>query len=162
MGEENYSRAIKKWMNNLSAEEKLEFRAYHLDSLFSLKQVRVDYEFLRAASTFWDPGQHVFCFRNNEICPHPDEFSAIVGFPTNTHPAIPFPSTSFNRSFERLLELTVAECRDIVDGKVINVLKIVQKFHDPVTNLTAKRHMRRALCLCLLNEFLFVRNRDLG
>ncbi len=41
------------------------------------------------------------------------------------------------------------------------MLKIVQKFRNPTMNLTetlacVKRHKRRALCLCLLNLFLFM------
>ena len=59
-------------------------------------------------------------------------------------------------SYEKLLGLTNAEARDMVDGRAVNMLKIVQKFRNRVTNLTEKRHRHRALCLCLLNLFLFV------
>ena len=156
MGEESYQKSINKWINALTTEEKAEFKSIHLDGLFCLKQIRVDYNFLRAACGFWDPQQHVFCFGKNEICPMPDEFSAILGFPTATHPAVPRLSTSFVTSYERLLGLTSVEAKDMVDGRAVNMLKIVQKFRDPVTNLTEKRHRRRALCLCLLNLFLFV------
>lgn len=52
MGEENYRKGLTKWVNTLTIEEKLALKVYHLDMLLSLKQICVDYNFLRASCSF--------------------------------------------------------------------------------------------------------------
>ena len=44
-----------------------------------LHRVQVDFSFLKAAVSFWDPWNHVFNFNGHELCPLLEEFSAILG-----------------------------------------------------------------------------------
>ena len=44
-----------------------------------LHRLQVDFSFLKAAMSFWDPQNHVFNFNGRELCPLPEEFSAILG-----------------------------------------------------------------------------------
>lgn len=57
------------WMLSLSSLEKISFRRYGIDSLFSLRGVKIEWDFLRAAACFWDPIDHVFRFNMEELCP---------------------------------------------------------------------------------------------
>ena len=44
-----------------------------------LHHVQVDFPLLKAAAVFWDTHNHVFNFGGRELCPLPEEFSAILG-----------------------------------------------------------------------------------
>ena len=50
-----------------------------LSALRYLHRVQVDFSFLKASVSFWDPRNHVFNFNGHELCPLPEEFSAILG-----------------------------------------------------------------------------------
>ena len=44
-----------------------------------LHRVQIDFSLLKAAASFWDPQNHIFNFNDRELCPMPEEFSAILG-----------------------------------------------------------------------------------
>ena len=49
-----------------------------LSALRYLHRVQGDFSFLKAAVSFWDPQNHVFNFNGHELCPLPEEWSAIL------------------------------------------------------------------------------------
>lgn len=54
----------------------------NLRLLASLSFIKLDLNFLHAVISMWDPNNHVFWFKTDEMCPLPEEFNAIVGWPT--------------------------------------------------------------------------------
>ena len=82
-------RTVRRWLRALTPTEKALLKEYHLEALLGLQQINIDYNFLHAALNFWDSDHHVFSFRGNEICHLPDEFAAILGYPTNATPVTP-------------------------------------------------------------------------
>ena len=61
-------------------------------ALHYLHRVQVDFSFLKAAASFWDPQNHIFNFNGRELCPLSEEFSAILGvyLPPPTSLVLPF------------------------------------------------------------------------
>ena len=57
-----------------------------------LDRVQVDFSLLKAAASFWDSQYHIFIFNGHELCPLPEEFSAILGIylPSSTPLVLPF------------------------------------------------------------------------
>ena len=52
---------------------------YGLSCIFPYHQIRVDEPLLRAATNYWVPSRHVFCFNIIKLYPTIEEFAAIMG-----------------------------------------------------------------------------------
>ena len=85
----SFESALNSWLGSLGKLEKRELDGMHLGVLVSFRFVKLDLDFMLAALEAWDPNHHVFRFGNNEVCPLPEEFSAILGWPLMLEPCMP-------------------------------------------------------------------------
>lgn len=60
--EESFDKLLSLCIASLSKVNRLNFKTYILDSLFSLKEAHLDKPILRFAVTFWNLEFHVFRF----------------------------------------------------------------------------------------------------
>ena len=79
MSIKNTKSFIQDLINTLTNEDWLHLKRYNLHHLKFFLNLKLDYNFLHGALTFWDPTLHVFRFREMEPCPTMEEFSAILG-----------------------------------------------------------------------------------
>ena len=63
----------------MAAKDKIEFKSFGLEPLFSIKHMKLETTLLTAAIYFWDPQIHVFQFNYEELCPTMEEFCALFG-----------------------------------------------------------------------------------
>lgn len=138
-------------MLSLPYAEKEELKRYNLHTLISLRQVRIMWDFLRAAAEFWDSELHLFRFGEKELCPLPEEFGAMLGFKFTSTPVIPTSSRNTAPRYTSLLGLEKDDLERILEGERVNFLPLISllKRSDHVERRT------RALVLCLLGGFCF-------
>ncbi|XP_056687037.1 uncharacterized protein [Spinacia oleracea] len=151
-------RAVRRWLRALTPTEKALLKEYHLEALLGLQQINIDYNFLHATLSFWDSDHHVFVFRGTEICPLPDEFAAILGYPTNATPATPGTIEEGKTTIGAFLGLDANTLAEIVVGDEVNLEKLVKHHFRPSKNMTEQKLNIRALVFCLLNHYLLSNN----
>ena len=71
---------INRWVRSFDFFTKTNFTAYKLEGIKPLRNVKIKWNFLRAAVKFWDPEDNVFWFKTTELYPTIEEFSAILGY----------------------------------------------------------------------------------
>lgn len=70
-------------MGEFTGVDRVNFRPFGLNALFSLRDVPIRHEFLLCVAHFWDPEVNVFCFGYEELCPTVKEFQALpLGAPS--------------------------------------------------------------------------------
>ena len=62
------------WISSLDGAEKLNFRGFGLNALFTLSRTPLHLPFLHAAARFWNPVTLVFSFGGQVLCPTFDDF----------------------------------------------------------------------------------------
>ena len=73
------SLAISTWIKKLGLSFKDALIPLGHSCIFPYHQIQVDEPLLHAATKFWIHTRHVFQFNGVELCPTPEEFSAIMG-----------------------------------------------------------------------------------
>ena len=145
-------------MDNVS---KLNFRAFNLDSMFSLKGVRMDWDLFHASLKFWDPEDHVFRFNMDEICPTIEDFSAILGIDSNLPTVIPTLQNSYTSSIVKLFNLPIPIILRMLFGEGINLLSLFEEFaYQTPTSVQESHRKNSALALTYVGEFLLVNQRS--
>ncbi|KAI8559792.1 hypothetical protein RHMOL_Rhmol04G0202100 [Rhododendron molle] len=144
---------LDQWLNSFNGLDRLHFRSFGRDFIFSLRQVPVNFAFLRAATSLWDPAFHVFRFRREEFCPTIEEFAAIMGHSDREGLVIPNPL--FNLLRDRL-QVQKHDARFFMVNGRLETLQLVQRFgtaeaHRQIPQQKAYFH---ALCICLLHYYL--------
>ncbi|XP_074296255.1 uncharacterized protein LOC141626221 [Silene latifolia] len=155
---QNFENALKLWLDNLTKDEKdYVIRVQLGPLLLSLKQVKISWEFLRAATLFWDPEVHVFRFGDREICPMTEEFSVILGLSVQSPPALSNLDDELRKDFRDYLGIT-SRLDEFLNGRRVNLCRLIAHFTSPSYPRTVidSRYNKRALVLFLLNHFLFV------
>ena len=71
---------INRWVCSFDFFTKTNFTAYKLEGIKALRNVKIKWNFLRAAVKFWDPEDNVFWFKTTELYPTIEEFSVILGY----------------------------------------------------------------------------------
>ena len=66
------------WIANLDGSERLNFRGFGINALFTLSRTPLHFPFLYAAVRFWNPVTHVFSFGGKEVCPTFEDFQALM------------------------------------------------------------------------------------
>ena len=66
------------WISSLDGSEKLNFRGFGLNALFTLSRTPLHLPFLHATARFWNPVTHVFSFGGQEVCPTFEDFQALM------------------------------------------------------------------------------------
>ena len=76
--EEFLAQNLTAWIASLDGSEKVNFRGFGINALFTLGRTPLHLPFLQAAERFWDPVTHVFSFAGQEICPTFEDFRALM------------------------------------------------------------------------------------
>ena len=66
------------WIATLDGSEKLNFRGFGINVLFTLSRTPLRFPFLHAAAMFWNPVTHVFSFDGQEVCPTFEDFQVLM------------------------------------------------------------------------------------
>lgn len=62
---QNFENTMNEWLGSLSKFEKREFDNMNLEVLVSLRFLNLDFNFLHASISMWDPNNHVFRFKTH-------------------------------------------------------------------------------------------------
>ena len=147
------------WTRNLAPVEKINLGGFGISALLSLRGVKVDWDFLKACTRFWDTSSHVFRLGPGmeELCPTFEEFCAILGNDPDSTLAVPIRKVGYFSSFCQLLGLDEALASLMVRDGWINLSSIIMEFYDSpnVEDLERQKYRLRALALCLTSTYLF-------
>ena len=66
------------WIATLDGSEKLNFRGFGVNALFTLSCTPLHFPFLHVAARFWNPVTHVFSFGGQEVCPTFEDFQVLM------------------------------------------------------------------------------------
>ena len=91
---------IKTFLKSLNGNDWNRLHAFHIKSLRSLQYLKIDTALLHAATTFWDPKDHVFRFNGQELCPMIKEFVVILGYPLDSTVMIALPDLDMQISYK--------------------------------------------------------------
>ena len=154
-----FSHSMHLWTKNLIPVEKINLGGFGISALLSLKGVKVDWDFLRACSRFWDVEAHVFRFGADmeELCPTFEEFCAILGSNPDSTLAVPVVKVGHFASFRRLLGLDEVSAGHMVKDGLVNLASVIAEFCDSrdLEDLERQRYRMRALVFCLTSTYLF-------
>ena len=59
---------IDRWVHSFDFSTKTNFTAFKLEGIKAMRNVKIKWDFLRAAVKFWDLEDHVFWFNTAELC----------------------------------------------------------------------------------------------
>ncbi|KAF5931961.1 hypothetical protein HYC85_028132 [Camellia sinensis] len=129
------------WFTSLDGSEKLNFRGFGLNALFTLSRTPLHLHFLHAAVRFWNPVTHVFSFGGQEVCPTFEDFQVLME--SECHE-------------ERICGLTAHDARSLICNGELDILGLIHRFSDAGdrSNHYWQGFRQHALCLCLLSHFL--------
>ena len=118
---------INKWVRNFDFSTITNFTTYKLEGIKALRNVKIKWDFLRAAVKFWDLEDHVFRFKIAELCPIIEEFSAILGY----DPSKKFVAVSYDprhgESLSNALGLPTSITSSMVEGHMVNLCAILSR-----------------------------------
>ncbi|KNA24894.1 hypothetical protein SOVF_011070 [Spinacia oleracea] len=148
----SFENILNSWLGSLGKMDKRELDGIHLGVLISFRFMKLDLHFILAALEAWDQIHHVFHFGNNEVCPLPKDFGAILGWPLMMEPCMPSVEEHFFLAFERYLGLKPPLLSAIVYGRGVDLSLLVIYF----AGLDVPKVFRlRALSFCIFARFLF-------
>lgn len=151
---------LSNWLKSLDGQSRREFKSqFQLSSLLDYSQVRVNQDFLKLATEFWDPSRHVFRFNNTEVCPTMEEFGAILGRPDFDHILLPsVVPLKVEGLISSLFGIPTRVARGWFSNSRIDFQLVVSHFSQlpPIVTGNQLQHRLNALCFCILACYLFV------
>ncbi|MBY3556027.1 hypothetical protein HGI15_22055, partial [Modestobacter lapidis] len=151
---EKFDEVLASFLGLMNAGDKKLFAKFGLNLLFSLRHLKMNDSFLRAATYFWDDKVHVFRFQFDELCPIFEDFCALFG----VKPIGPFVYPTVRRCYldtlVNLLEVPKSSIMSFIHGGFINLESLACAFlhYDARVSLTKPR--QHALAICLLGRYL--------
>ncbi|KAF5934304.1 hypothetical protein HYC85_030475 [Camellia sinensis] len=143
------------WIASLDGSEKLNFRGFGLNALFTLSRTPLHLPFLHAAARFWNLVTHVFSFGGQEVCPTFEDFQVLME--SEGHEEI-LPQFRFGyaQALGRMCGLTAHDARSLICNGELDILGLIYRFSDAGdrSNHCWQGLRQHALCLCLLSHFL--------
>lgn len=140
----------------MAAKDKTEFRRFGLESLLSIRHMKLETTLLTAATYFWDPQIHVFRFNYEELCPTMEEFCALFGVSPAGPFILPTPRSDYLASFSDFLGIPQRDVTIFVKDHMVDLMKLETSFlaHDSEGTLTFTPQIQRTLAFCLIGRFL--------
>ena len=146
---------ITSWISSLDGSEKLNFRGFGLNALFTLSRTPLQLPFLHAAARFWNPVTHVFSFGGQEMCPTFEDFQVLMESECSE---VILPQLRFGhaQALGRMCGLTAHDARSLICSGELDILGLIHRFSDAGdrSNHYWQGFRQHALCLCLLSHFL--------
>ena len=146
---------INEWVRRFDFSTKTNFKAYKLHGIKALRNVKIKWDFLRAAMKFWETKNHVFRFKTTEIFPTIEEFSAILGYdPSKKFVAVSCDPKHRESLFDALgLPTSITSC--MVEGHMMNLHVILSRLINKQTyGVIDNMQKFFGLALCFMGEFL--------
>ncbi|KAL0001380.1 hypothetical protein SO802_015161 [Lithocarpus litseifolius] len=134
---------------------KTNFTTYKLEGIKSLRNVKIKWDFLRAAVKFWDPEEHVFQFNTAKRCLTIEEFFAILGYdPSKKSVAVSCDPRHKKYLFDAL-DLSTSITGSMIEGHMVNLCAIISRMIDKRTyGVTENMQKKFGLALCFIGKLL--------
>ncbi|KAI8572061.1 hypothetical protein RHMOL_Rhmol01G0169200 [Rhododendron molle] len=149
---------IDTWLETFAATDWLSFRTHGLVAFHFFRSIRLWPEILQSAVWFWDPGVHVFRFRDNELCPTAEEFQAYLqGFASNVIIVPPY-RKNMSKLLKTSLNITSGAAESLLSGEQINVMRLMEWYRPEGDTGDMALQARRwfALVISVLAAYLLV------
>ena len=117
---------INRWVCSFDFSTKTNFTAYKLEGIKALRNIKIKWDFLRAAVKFWDPKDHVFRFKI-ELCPTTKEFSTILGYDPSKKSVVVSCDPKHRESLSDALGLPTSITSSMVEGEMVNLRAILSR-----------------------------------
>ena len=155
--EEFLAQNLTTWINNLNGSEKLNFRAFGINALFTLRRTPLHFPFLHAAARFWNPVTHVFSFSGQEVCPTFEDFRTLMESERDEE-ILPQLRFGHAQALGEMCGLSMPDARSLICNGTLDVPSLVCRFSETGDRGDHRWQgfRRHALCLCLLSHFLFI------
>ena len=156
---EHYLKLIRPILQCLGGEDQQKLDVFHLSIFRSLHLCKINYPFLHTVEQFYDPKTHVFRFNNFKICPLPEEYEAILGYPDDSNKQVAVPL--FNQPDERNIQNQMARLFNLPSSSSLSYMignnLIIESFlKDAVAVNNKEVYWPRMIALCLYAQFLLV------
>lgn len=135
-------------------QETNDLKYFTLGSLMNLRQVKLNYGFLKAAVAFWDKDNHVFRFRDRELCATVEEFSAILGISRICKPAEPALPKKLTAMYEEKMGINDWSIKEILFGEKIHLPSLLTYLQGLGKGFPASEHKVLGFVVCLLGVML--------
>ena len=131
-----------------------------LEGIKALSNVKIKWDFLRAAVKLWDPEDHVFEFNTAGLCTTIEEFSAILYYdPSKKFVAISCDPTHKETLFDAL-GLPTSITDGMIEVHMVNLHAIISRLIDKRTyGVTDNMLKNFGLALCFVRELLLYSGR---
>ncbi|KAL7225057.1 hypothetical protein ACSBR1_020362 [Camellia fascicularis] len=117
------------WIATLDGSEKLNFRSFGINALFTLSRTPLYLPFLHAAARFWNPVTHVFSFGGQEVCPTFEDFQALMESERNEE-VLPQLRFGHAQPLGRMCGLTIHDARSLICDGELDILSLIHRFSD--------------------------------
>ena len=124
---------INRWVRSFDFSTKTNFTAFKLEGIKALRNIKIKWDFLRAAVKFWDIEDHMFRFKTVELCPTIEEFFAILGYDPSRKSVAVSCDPRHRESLSDALGLPTSITSSIIEGHMVNLRAIVSKLIDKRT-----------------------------
>ena len=118
---------INRWIRSFDFSIKTNFTAFKLEGIKALRNVKIKWDFLRAAVKFWDLEDHVFRFNTAELCSTIEEFYAILGYDPNKKFVAVFCDSRYKESLSDALGLPTSITDSMIEGHMVNLRAIISR-----------------------------------
>jgi len=151
---------INKWVRSFDFSTKTNFIAYKLEGIKSLRNVKIKWDFLRAAVKFWDLEDYVFWFNTVELYLSIEEFSPILGYDPSKKSIAISCDPRHKESLSDALSLPTSITNSMIEGHMVNLRTIISQLIDKCTyGVTDNMQKNFGLALCMVGNFLLCSRR---
>ena len=124
---------INRWVRSFDFSTKTNFTAYKLEGIKALRNVKIKWDFLRAAVKFWDPKDHVFRFNTAKLCPTIEEFFAILGYDPSKKSVVVSCDSRHKEFLSDAFSLPTSITDSMIEGHMMNLRAIISRLIDKCT-----------------------------
>ena len=117
------------WIATLDGSNKLNFRGFDINALFTLSRTLLHFPFLHAAARFWNPVTHVFSFGGQEVCPTFEDFQALMES-ESCEEILPQFRFGHAQALGRMCGLTTHDARSLTCNGELDILELIYHFSD--------------------------------
>ncbi|KAF5933240.1 hypothetical protein HYC85_029411 [Camellia sinensis] len=127
--EEFLAQNLTTWIASLDGSEKLNFRGFGINALFTLGHTPLHLPFLHAAARFWNPVTHVFSFAGQEIYPTFEDFRALMESERDEE-LLPQLNFGHAQSLGRMCGLSMRDARSLICDGMLDISSLTDRFSD--------------------------------
>ena len=146
---------INRWVRSFDFSTKTNFTTYKLEGIKALRNIKIKWDFLRAAVKFWDIEDHMFRFKTVELYPTIEEFFAILGYDPSKKSVAVSCDPKHRESLSNALGLPTSITSSMIEGQMMNLHSILSRLINKCTyGVTDNMQKNFGLALCFVGEFL--------